>query len=287
MQVTGSASGFACLLERARAGGGRVGLVPTMGSLHAGHLSLAKRARCADDLVALTIFVNPLQFGPGEDLAQYPRDPEADLEAAEAAGADLVFAPDEAEMYPDPPLVSVGVGVLGQVLEGASRPGHLEGVATVVAKLFALAGRTRSYFGEKDYQQLLVVRRLVKDLSFPVEVVACPTVREPDGLALSSRNARLSPTERGAATALVRGLEAGREALRRGAGELAEVEAAMAAVVEAEPLARLDYAAVRRDGDLSLPERLEGRVRLLAAARVGPVRLIDNLGLRIGGEAPA
>ena len=247
-------------LDAARAAGRTVGLVPTMGALHGGHASLIRRSAAECDVTAVTVFVNPLQFGAGEDLAAYPRTLEADVEVAAAAGADVLFAPPVAEMYPEQPTVTVHVA--GEdVLEGASRPGHFDGVATVVAKLFNLAGPCRAYFGEKDWQQLRVVRRLVADLSFPVEVVACPTVRDADGLALSSRNARLSPEERGAATVLYRALLSAQGAARAQASHPGR---RMADVVAGEPLVTLDYAEVVGD-------------RLLIAARVGDVRLIDNL----------
>ncbi len=240
-------------LDAARAAGRTVGLVPTMGALHEGHASLIRRSAAECDVTAVTVFVNPLQFGAGEDLAAYPRDLDADVAVAGGEGAALVFAPSVEEMYPGPP--SVTVHVAGEdVLEGAARPGHFDGVATVVAKLFNLAGPCRAYFGEKDWQQLRVVRRLVADLCFPVDVVACPTVREADGLACSSRNVRLSADERRAATVLYRALTAypARD---------------MADVVAEEPLATLDYAEVVGD-------------RLLIAARIGDVRLIDNLEVR-------
>jgi pantoate--beta-alanine ligase len=268
-------------LDAARAGGATVGLVPTMGALHAGHRSLIERAAAECDLVAVTIFVNPLQFGDPGDLGRYPRTLDADRRQCEAAGAALVFAPSLADMYPgwpDAVPTTVSVAVAADRFEGASRPGHFDGVSTVVAKLFAMAGRCRAYFGEKDFQQLVLVRRLAADLSFPVEVVGCPTVRAADGLALSSRNVHLSSDEREAARVLFRALDAGRRALDGGAVSPAAVVAAMAAVVETEPLAELDYAAVVDPGDLSVPERVDGDrpLRLLIAARVGPVRLIDN-----------
>ena len=238
-------------LDAARAAGRTVGLVPTMGALHAGHASLIRRSAVECDLTAVTVFVNPLQFGPSEDFASYPRDLTTDIDVAGAAGAGLLFAPPVEEMYPDG-APAVTVHVAGEdVLEGASRPGHFDGVATVVAKLFNLAGPCRAYFGEKDWQQLRVVRRLVADLSFPVEVVGCPTVRDDDGLALSSRNVRLSAEERRAATVLYRALRA-------------YPTRPMADVVAEEPLATLDYAEVLAD-------------RLVIAARIGGVRLIDNL----------
>ena len=255
-------------LDAARSAGRTVGLVPTMGALHVGHASLIRRSAAECDLTAVTVFVNPLQFGPSEDFATYPRELSADVDVAATAGAGLLFAPPVDEMYPQgAPAVSVAVA--GEdVLEGAARPGHFDGVATVVAKLFNLAGPCRAYFGEKDWQQLRVVRRLVADLSFPVDVVACPIVREADGLALSSRNARLSAEERAAATVLYRALRAGVAARMAGERNPETVRRIMADTVATEPVAILDYAEV-------LPDRL------LVAARVGSVRLIDNMRVRI------
>ena len=249
------------------AGAPAVGLVPTMGALHAGHRSLIERSAAECDVTLVTVFVNPLQFGPSEDLAAYPRDLAGDVAGAVAAGADLVFAPPREEMFPVRPLTTVAVSSLTERLEGATRPGHFAGVATVVTKLFAIAGPCRAYFGEKDYQQLLVVRRLAADLSLPVEVVGCPTVREPDGLALSSRNAYLSADERRAATVLYRALVAG------GAG------GSMAEVVADEPLARLDYAAICDPETLAPLDQVVPGARLLIAAWLGRTRLIDNLGV--------
>jgi pantoate--beta-alanine ligase len=264
-------------LEKERATGNQVGLVPTMGALHAGHLALVERARAECDTVVTTIFVNPLQFDSGEDLVGYPRDNARDIELGRQAGASYVFLPAEEEMYPGPVLTSVRVSGLTEDLEGASRPGHFEGVATVVAKLFAAVGRCRAYFGEKDYQQLLVVRHMAADLSFPVEVVGCATVRDGDGVALSSRNARLTAEERTAAPVLQRALQAGRDAIDAGERRSRRVAAVMAEVVRAEPLARLDYAEAVDASDLTTPSILVGDVRLLVAAHVGSTRLIDNL----------
>jgi pantoate--beta-alanine ligase len=258
-------------LEAARAAGMTVGLVPTMGALHAGHRSLIERSVGECDVTLVTVFVNPLQFVPSEDFEQYPSDLAADVALATEAGADLLFAPTVDEMYPGgPPLTTVTVAELTERLEGESRPGHFAGVATVVAKLFALAGPCRAYFGEKDYQQLLVVRRLAADLSFPVEVVGCPTVREPDGLALSSRNAYLSPEERQAATVLHRALAVGAAGGSRDD---------MAAVVAAGPLARLDYVEIADADTLAPLDRAVPGARLLIAAWVGRTRLIDNVGV--------
>jgi pantoate--beta-alanine ligase len=282
MRVITSARGFSDALEAERALGRRVGLVPTMGALHAGHRSLVARAAEECDVVAVTVFVNPLQFNVAEDLVNYPRDLEGDVRQAEASGAGIVFAPGVQEMYPGfpaPVATSVHVDVVGDGLEGASRPGHFDGVATVVAKLCSLAGRSRVYFGEKDYQQLAVVRRMIADLSLPVEIVACPTVRESDGLALSSRNVRLSAEERPAAVALHRALEAGRHALLTGERDPMRVGEAMRAVLSATEGVVADYAAAVDAATLGTPEHLSGDVRLLVAATVGPVRLIDNVGV--------
>jgi pantoate--beta-alanine ligase len=255
-----------------------------MGALHEGHLSLIRRSAAERDLTAVSIFVNPLQFGPGEDLATYPRDLEGDLRLAAGAGADLVFAPTVAEMYPGPTTTTVAVDGPVDVLEGASRPGHFAGVATVVTKLFNLAGPCRAYFGEKDWQQLVVVRRLVRDLDFPVDVVGCPTVREADGLACSSRNVRLSPEERRAATVLHRALTDAAALVEAGERDPDAVRRRLADVVASEPLVRLDYAEVRRAADLAPVDTLEGELRLLVAARVGATRLIDNVGVTVPVE---
>ncbi len=272
---------FRAALDDARCRGRSVGLVPTMGYLHDGHASLFRRAAEECDLVAATVFVNPLQFGPGEDFDSYPRDIDRDRDIALQAGVSDLFAPPVEEMYPDgaPVATTVSVAGVSEGLDAASRPGHFDGVGTVVAKLFAIAGECRAYFGEKDYQQLAVIRRMARDLSFPVEVVGCPTVRESDGLALSSRNVYLSPAEREAATALARALETGRTAIEHEAVRDPEkVRRLMAAVIDAEPLASLDYAEVVAAGTLAPLSTLSGEVRLLVAARLGPARLIDNMG---------
>ena len=267
-------------LRRDRARGVRVGLVPTMGALHAGHRSLIERARRDDGVVVVSVFVNPLQFGPGEDFERYPRTLDRDVEACAAAGADVVFAPSAAEMFPAPAATAVSVAGLCEPLEGAARPGHMEGVATVVAKLFGIVGECSAYFGEKDFQQLAVIRRMVADLSIDVRVVGCPTVRDPDGLALSSRNAYLSPAERAQAPALHRALKAGAALVAAGETDPAAVEAAMASVIAACPLAEIDYAAAVDPNTLAADGPLSGEVRLVAAVRFGRARLIDNIGCR-------
>jgi pantoate--beta-alanine ligase len=263
MQLIETIDGFRMALDAERNAGRRVGLVPTMGYLHDGHASLMQRASAECDVVAATIFVNPLQFAPTEDLSTYPRDLDRDRAIAERSGVEYLFVPSTEEMYPAPVLTSVHVAEVSEGLEAGSRPTHFAGVATVVAKLFNIAGPCRAYFGEKDWQQLQVVRRMVADLSFPIEIVGCPTVREADGLAMSSRNAYLSPEERQAATVLYYALQAG-------AADLANARSAMAAAFSREPLAQLDYAEV---------VETDTEFRLLVAARLGSTRLIDNLGV--------
>jgi len=278
VDVIGDPAAFARACDAARARGATVGLVPTMGALHDGHRSLLERARADESFVAMTLFVNPLQFGDPQDLAAYPHHRDQDLAIAAAAGCDAVFAPSQEEMYPaGAPEVTIDAGPLGERLEGAARPGHFRGVLTVVAKLLSLAGPCRAYFGEKDAQQLELVRRMLRDLDLPGEVVACPTVRAPDGLALSSRNDRLSAQERAAAPVLFRALSAGVFVI--GAGERAGglIRAQVADVLAGEPLARTDYVAVVDEATWDDADTVRGPVRLLAAARIGGTRLIDNV----------
>jgi pantoate--beta-alanine ligase len=269
------------VLDGERAAGRSVGLVPTMGYLHDGHLALMRRARAETDVVVASIFVNPLQFGAGEDLEAYPRDLDRDGRLANAAGVDVLFVPSADEMFPEPVLTTVSVAHVSEPLEGAARPRHFDGVATVVAKLFAIVGTCRAYFGEKDFQQLAVVRRLARDLSLPVEVVGCPTVREHDGLALSSRNSYLTPDERDAAPVVYRALRAGVAAILAGERDPVAVRALMGQIIEAEPLAQLDYAEVVDTDSLRVPDSLVGNLRLLAAVRFGRARLIDNVGVTV------
>jgi pantoate--beta-alanine ligase len=268
-------------LDAERAGGRRVGFVPTMGYLHDGHASLVRAARAATDVVAVSIFVNPLQFGAGEDLSAYPRDLARDSRLAEANGADLLFTPSVEEMYPLPVQTAVSVGGVSEPLEGASRPTHFAGVATVVAKLFSIVGPCAAFFGEKDFQQLAVVRRMTADLSIPVDVVGCPTRREADGLAMSSRNVYLTAEEREAAPVVHRALQAGAASILAGERRATEVRSLMAQVIEAEPLASLDYAEVVDAAAFTVPDPLAGTLRLLAAVRFGRARLIDNVGVTV------
>ncbi len=244
-------------------------------------------ARRENDVVVASVFVNPLQFAANEDLAGYPRDLERDSAMADEAGVDLLFTPAVEEMYPRPVCTAVSLPDLAARWEGASRPTHFDGMATVVAKLFNIVGPCRAYFGEKDYQQLQIIRRMVEDLSFRVEVVGCPIVRESDGLAMSSRNTYLDEAHREAAPVLRAALDRGLELLRAGERDSATVMAAMADVVGREPLAELDYAAAVDAATLEVPERLGGEVRLLIAARVGRPRLLDNDGLVLTAEASA
>jgi pantoate--beta-alanine ligase len=267
-------------LEGTRAHAGRVALVPTMGALHAGHAALVATARSAmraGDAVVVSVFVNPLQFAPGEDLDRYPRTFDADLAVCADNGADIVFAPSVEEVYPGgEPSVTVHPGPLGSVLEGTSRPGHYRGVLTVVAKLFGLVRPDLAVFGQKDYQQLVLVRRMAADLCMGVQVVGADTVRETTGLALSSRNAYLDPQERAASTALSRALRAGAETGHLGPGA---VVAAAREVLAAEPRLQVDYLALT-SVDLDDPPA-SGEARLLVAAVVGSTRLIDNTAVQL------
>ena len=258
-------------------GAGRWGLVPTMGALHRGHLSLVARARAENDHVAASLFVNPTQFGPQEDLARYPRDFEGDRAALEKGGCDVLFAPPVEEVYPKGFSTYVEPGKVALPLEGESRPGHFRGVATVVSKLFGIVEPHRAYFGDTDAQQLAVIRAVVRDLNIPVQIVPCPTVREADGLALSSRNVYLGPQERHAATVLVRSLMAARGRFVGGERDASALRRTMEAVLASEPLARTDYAAVVDPETFEELETVEGSARLLLAVRIGATRLIDNI----------
>lgn len=252
------------------------GFVPTMGYLHEGHLSLVRRAREENERVAVSIFVNPTQFGPGEDLSQYPRALERDMELLRAAHADLVFTPNDADMYPPGFQTYVSVGDVAKTLEGASRPSHFQGVATVVTKLFNIVQPTRAYFGQKDAQQVAVLRQMVADLNFNLEFIVCPTVRELDGLAMSSRNKYLSPEERQAATVLYRALTAAESAWRAGEKRGETLRAIMTATVAHEKLARLDYASVADPMTMIELEHISAQALFSLAVFVGKTRLIDN-----------
>jgi pantoate--beta-alanine ligase len=270
-----------CNDERKR--GSRVGFVPTMGALHEGHLALAREARRRASAVVASIFVNPTQFGPSEDLSRYPRDLEGDLRKLASVGVDAVFAPEPGELYPPGEETRVRVGAVAGPMCGATRPGHFEGVATVVAKLFAIVGPSVAIFGKKDYQQLLVIRRMARDLFFPVEIVGVRTVREPDGVAMSSRNAYLSPDERARARALVLGLDAAARAFAAGERSARELERLVRGPVE-EVASVIDYVDVRDADTLAFLEKDAGlRAVAAVACRIGATRLIDNVVL---GEDP-
>jgi len=265
MRVIRTVAELRAALDPEHARGADVGLVPTMGALHDGHRSLMSAARGANQVVVVSLFVNPAQFGRGEDLDAYPRDEARDVTLAEAAGVDILFAPPVEEIYPEGFDTWVEPGKIATYLEGAARPGHFRGVATICTKLFHLAAPARAYFGRKDAQQLAVVKELVRDLALPIQIVACPTVRDPDGLALSSRNVFLSPAERSVALALPRALEAGLAAHRSGEDGVR----AARQVLDAQPGLRVDYVA---EADLDGPT-------LAAAVVVGSTRLIDNVPL--------
>ncbi|HEV2309088.1 MAG TPA: pantoate--beta-alanine ligase [Acidimicrobiia bacterium] len=270
--------------DTARRAGHTVGLVPTMGKFHEGHRALMRAAGTETDLVVVSLFVNPTQFGTGEDLAGYPRDPEGDAAAAAEEGVDVLFTPTVEGMYPDGARTSVHVDGLTARLCGASRPTHFDGVATVVTKLFSIVGPCRAYFGRKDAQQVAVVRRLVADLHLPVTVVGVPLVRDADGLARSSRNTYLDDEQRRAATVLSRALQDAVRALHAGQRDAAALVGAVAATVDAEPGVRLDYAELVDAATVEPATRVDGEQILAVAAHVGPARLIDNLGIVTHGS---
>jgi len=263
--------------RQARAENHVIGLVPTMGALHEGHLSLVRRAKQECSRVYASIFVNPKQFGPNEDFAKYPRAFESDSERFAELGADALFAPTLEEIYPSGFSTYVNVEGIGDRLEGRSRPGHFRGVATVVLKLFEIAQPDFAYFGRKDAQQVCVIQQMVRDLNLGVQIVVCPIVREPDGLALSSRNAYLNPEERRAATVLHRALEAARAELVGGRSDAMQVQNSMRAVFEKEPLARLDYAEIVSADNFEPTVRVGGTSYILIAAHLGKTRLLDNM----------
>jgi len=272
-------------LDAVRRDGGTVGLVPTMGSLHDGHKSLMVRSVAENDATLVTIFVNPLQFAPDEDLDAYPRSLDADVALCESAGVAFVLAPTVDEVYPLQPVVTtVTVAEVSEPLEGESRPTHFAGVATVVSKLFNIGGVCRAYFGEKDWQQLAVIRRMVIDLSFPVEVIGCPIIREPNGLAMSSRNVYLSADERAAASVLNRSLIAAVAMIESGETDASTVRSMMHQMFDAEPLVeRPDYIHLVDASTLVQLDPLAGDVRIILAAQCGKPRLLDNIGVTIPG----
>lgn len=262
-----------------------IGFVPTMGYLHEGHLALARRARDCCATVIMSIFVNPTQFGPQEDFDRYPRDLERDLKLAAEVGVDAVFAPEVAEMYPAGYATYVEVEGLSEVLCGASRPGHFRGVATVVTKLFNIVQPDRAFFGQKDYQQAIIIQRMVQDLNIPVEIITVPTVREPDGLALSSRNKYLQAEERRQALCLYRALKLGEKMILSGERRVEAVRQAMVREILSQPLARIDYVSLNDAETLKPLERIKGKVLLAVAVWIGKTRLIDNLVVEVPEES--
>lgn len=265
-------------VRQARARFGSLALIPTMGFLHAGHLNLIERARAECEAVAVSIFVNPTQFGPNEDFAQYPRDLDRDLNLVREVGTDLVFIPEVSEIYPAAYNTYVEVQGVTEMLEGAARPIHFRGVATVVCKLFNIIQPTRAYFGQKDAQQTVVIRKMVDDLNMPIEIIISPTVREPDGLAMSSRNWYLTPPERAAATVLYRALTHARQQYDMGERAGEALRTAMRAILAAEPLARPEYVSVADPQTLLELDQVGERGALLSmAVRIGKTRLIDNI----------
>ena len=277
MQTIDEPSAVQRLCESIRRGGRTIGLVPTMGFLHEGHLSLMRRARAENDVLAVSIFVNPTQFGQGEDFNSYPRDLEGDLVKLAAVGADVIFAPSAESIYPNGFRTFVEVAEITEWLCGASRPGHFRGVATVVTKLFHLVQPHRAYFGQKDYQQSVVIRRLVADLDLDLEIIVMPTVREFDGLAMSSRNARLTPDQRRAAPVLYRSLSRAEERVREGEKHAKIILDEMRAMIDDEPLARVDYLALCDPDTLKPVDALRGPTLIALAVRFGSTRLIDNV----------
>jgi pantoate--beta-alanine ligase len=281
MDVVRRVAGMREIAAAARASGRRIGFAPTMGFLHEGHLRLVRRVRALADLTVVSIFVNPTQFGPGEDFARYPRDLARDADLLAPEKVDVLFAPEVEEIYPAGTGTTVEVVGLSEPLEGASRPGHFRGVATVITKLFAAVSPHVAAFGQKDAQQTLVVRRLVRDLLLDVEIVVVPTARDEDGVALSSRNVYLSPEERKAARAIPRALEAARAAVEAGERGGPEIVRAARAPIEAEPLLRIDYVSLVDTERLQAIERAGGEMLLAIAVFSGSTRLIDNLPLRV------
>jgi pantoate--beta-alanine ligase len=277
MQIQANVAAMRASCRAVRQRGQTLGFVPTMGALHAGHLALIKAARAQCDVVAASIFVNPKQFGPNEDLAKYPRTFDQDCTLLEAEGTELLFAPQADEMYPAGASTYVDVEGVSDRLDGASRPGHFRGVATVVAKLFHIVGPDKAFFGQKDAAQVAVLRRMVRDLNFDLELVVCPTVREMDGLALSSRNRYLSPSERAQALVLSRALQAMVAAFRAGERQVVRLLEAGQEIMAAEPQVRIDYLTIV-DPDTLLPlESASAGALAAVAAHVGTTRLIDNM----------
>ncbi len=261
-----------------RISGKSIGFVPTMGALHEGHLSLVRRARDENDVVVVSIFVNPTQFGPHEDYDRYPRDPEGDIKKLTPLRVDAVFMPEVQEMYPEGASISVDVGDIGKILCGRSRPGHFNGVATVVTKLFNIVMPDRAYFGQKDFQQSVIIKKLVRDLNFDIKIIVCPIVREGDGLAMSSRNTYLNDQERKAATILYKALKHAHDLVEnQGLDDAVKVREEVINILNSEPLAEIDYVEIVDENDLHTIEHIKDSAVVCLAVRIGNTRLIDNI----------
>lgn len=277
MEIIHNISSMQAFSERKRMEGMLIGLVPTMGALHEGHLSLIREAKRQTDIIIVSIFVNPTQFGPHEDYSSYPRDLKGDTEKVKSAGGDIIFAPSSEEMYPHGYLTYVNVEGVTEPLCGLSRPGHFRGVATVVTKLFNIVKPHKAFFGQKDYQQSVVIKRMVKDLNIDIDIVLLPTVREPDGLAMSSRNSYLSEEERKAATILYKSLMTASEMVKDGKRDVKRIYFEIKRMIEKEPLAVIDYIAITDPETLQNINEIEEKALIALSVRIGRTRLIDNI----------
>ena len=282
MKLITSPSRIQSYCRLARAEGKTIGLVPTMGFLHEGHLSLMRRARAENDLLVVSIFVNPTQFGPNEDYETYPRDIQRDSETVASVGVDVIFSPTAKDMYPNGYATFVNVEHITEKMCGATRPGHFRGVTTIVAKLFNLVQPHRAYFGQKDAQQTVVIKRMAEDLNFGTEIVVLPTVREDDGIAMSSRNKYLNQEERQAALVLIKSLRMAESLVKSGQNDAAEINHKMRDMIEAEPLAQIDYIAIVNANTLADLDIVKGEVLIALAVFIGETRLIDNVILDAG-----
>lgn len=277
MQIITTVSGMHDLSRQCRAEGKTIGFVPTMGALHEGHLSLVDASKAVNDVTVVSIFVNPAQFGPQEDFYQYPRDRSGDLNGLNSLGADVVFIPGEKEIYLEGFSSTIDIGDIGKRLCGISRPGHFNGVALIITKLFNLVSPHRAYFGQKDLQQTVIIKKMVKELNFDTEVVVCPTVREPDGLAMSSRNRYLNEEQRKAAPVLYRALQQGIDLIQQGVLDTNRLKKEIKAILESEPLSEIDYLEIVELRELREIEHIERPLAICLAVRIGTTRLIDNV----------
>jgi len=278
MQIVRTIKDMQALSRKLRAGDKTIGIVPTMGALHEGHLSLISRSKNENDITVVTIFVNPVQFGPSEDFRNYPRDIEGDLSKLSALGPDIVFLPDDKEMYPGGFTAAVNIGSIGEVLCGASRPGHFNGVATIVVKLFNIVMPDNGYFGQKDFQQTVIIKKIVTDLDYNVNIIVCPTVREHDGLAMSSRNTYLDHEERKAALIIYKGLKLGEELiLSNSEADVSDIKEQIRKYIISEPLANIDYIEIVGVTLLEKVVKINLPVAICVAVKIGKTRLIDNI----------